>query len=177
MRAIIIALSCAIVLACSSPDRESGTAADDGAADSTDASVIADTADSDGTADGDSGSSMDSLTTTATVSLDEEETFPADITSRTVPFTCDDGQKLSATYLSADSGAVSLVILRWDGKAYGLAQAVSASGARYASLYGPTPEDRGMEWWEAKGEARLGVFTDTERGETRPLFAGCRPGA
>ena len=169
MRTVVIAISCVVALACSPSDRDGGTTTADGAVDKVEVDATSGTGN--GVSEG-----MDSLTTTAAVSLDEKETFPADITSRTIPYSCDDGRMIAATYLSADSGSVSLVILRWDGKAYGLAQAISASGARYASLYGPTPADHGMEWWEAKGEARLGAFTGTDLTETRPLLTGCKPG-
>lgn len=188
LRTILAAMLCAVAMACSSDDREPDAAtigsAADSAADSTHGDV-ADGAVADGGADtagadttgGTADSTMDSMTVEATVSLDEKETVPADITARTVPFTCADGKVIAATYLSADSGAVSLVILRWDGNAYGLARAVSASGARYAALSGPTPGDHGLEWWEAKGEARLSEFTGTDLSDTRPLFTGCKPGA
>ena len=95
--------------------------------------------------------------------------------SRTVAFACDGGESISATYIDYQDGSTSFVVLHWRGKNYGLAQALSASGARYAGLYGPTPGGNGLEWWEAKGEARLGAFTGKDFTDTRTLLTGCRP--
>jgi hypothetical protein len=96
-------------------------------------------------------------------------------TSRTVAFVCDGGEAISATYIDYRGGSTSFVVLHWNGKDYGLAQALSASGARYAGLYGPAPGGEGLEWWEAHGEARLGAFTGKDFSDTRPLLTGCRP--
>lgn len=117
-----------------------------------------------------SGSSLAALSAATVAGAPE-------LSARTVPYTCADGQRITATYVSADSGAASVVILRWNGQSYGLAQAVSGSGARYAGLYGPTVSDHGLEWWEAKGEATLSGFTGKDFFETRPLVAECRPEA
>ena len=97
------------------------------------------------------------------------------VTARTVAFACDSGRAISVTYIDYDRGSTSFVALHWNGKDYGLAQALSASGARYAGQYGPTESDHGLQWWEAKGEATLGTFTGKELMETRPLLTGCRP--
>jgi membrane-bound inhibitor of C-type lysozyme len=97
------------------------------------------------------------------------------VASRSVNYTCDDDQQIRAIYIEYAGGSATFVVLQWNGNDYGLARALSASGARYASLYGPTPNDNGLEWWEAKGEARLGTFTGENFTDTRPLLTGCRP--
>lgn len=97
------------------------------------------------------------------------------VVSRSVRYVCNDNQQIRATYIDYRGGSATFVVLGWNGNDYGLARALSASGARYAGLYGPTPNDDGLEWWEAKGEARLGTFTGENFTDTRPLLTGCRP--
>jgi membrane-bound inhibitor of C-type lysozyme len=95
--------------------------------------------------------------------------------TRSVGYVCNDGQQIRATYLEYRGGLATFVVLEWNGNEYGLARAISASGARYASLYGPTTGDYGLEWWEGHGEARLGTFTGKDFSEVRPLLAACKP--
>ncbi|WP_308425826.1 MliC family protein [Deinococcus ruber] len=65
-------------------------------------------------------------------------------------------------------------LLTYQGQQYGLAQALSGSGARYASLYGPTPGGAGLEWWEHQGEGTLSKFIGNAAGSTVPLLRSCR---
>ena len=97
------------------------------------------------------------------------------VVSRSIEYVCTDNQQIRATYLEYHGGSATFVVLHWNGNDYGLARAISASGARYAGLYGPTPADNGLQWWEAKGEARLDTFTGKSFDDTRPLLAGCKP--
>lgn len=97
------------------------------------------------------------------------------VVSRTVAYLCANDQRIDATYLEYHGGSATFVVLHWNGNDYGLARAISASGARYAGLYGPTPADYGLQWWEAKGEARLDAFTGRNFTDTRPLLTGCKP--
>ncbi len=97
------------------------------------------------------------------------------VVSRSVEYVCNEGQQIRATYLEYHGGSATFVVLEWNGNDYGLARAISASGARYASLYGPTPADNGLEWWEGRGEARLGTFTGKNLSDTRPLLTACKP--
>lgn len=97
------------------------------------------------------------------------------IVSRSVEYLCTNDQRIRATYLEYHGGSATFVVLHWNGNDYGLARAASASGARYAGLYGPTPADDGLQWWEAKGEARLDAFTGRDFTDTRPLLTGCKP--
>lgn len=94
---------------------------------------------------------------------------------RRFEYLCEGGAAISAIYLLSPSGETTFVVLGWRDREYGLAPAVSASGARYAGLYGPSVSDHGLEWWEAKGEATLSAFTGEDRTDTRPLLTGCRP--
>jgi membrane-bound inhibitor of C-type lysozyme len=95
--------------------------------------------------------------------------------TRSVEYVCNDDQQIRATYLAYRGGLATFVVLEWNGNEYGLARAISASGARYASLYGPTTGDNGLEWWEGRGEARLGTFTGKDFSDVRPLLGACKP--
>lgn len=101
---------------------------------------------------------------------------PTPSTSRTFHYTCDGGQKISATSATFGQGGPTFVVLNWRGREYGLAEAISASGARYASLSGPEGARGGLEWWEHQGEATLSTFVGTDTGQTRALLTGCRTG-
>lgn len=94
------------------------------------------------------------------------------LSSRT--FTCDGGRKISVSYVNFGKDGPLFAILNWKGQPYGLAQALSASGARYASLFGP-PGSGGLEWWEHQGQATLSTFVGTDTRETRPLLTSCKP--
>jgi membrane-bound inhibitor of C-type lysozyme len=95
----------------------------------------------------------------------------------TVHYVCQERQKLDVTYMQTGPGPSSpgFVLLKYQGQPYGLAQAISASGARYASLYGPTPAGHGLEWWEHGGEGTLSQFTGKTFFETAPLLRRCKP--
>ncbi|TDE87124.1 MliC family protein [Deinococcus sp. S9] len=94
------------------------------------------------------------------------------MTSRT--FICDGSQKIRVAYVRVDQAGPSFAILNWKGQPYGLAQALSASGARYAGLFGP-PGSGGLEWWEHQGQATLNTFVSTDTRKTRPLLTSCKP--
>jgi membrane-bound inhibitor of C-type lysozyme len=98
---------------------------------------------------------------------------PHDV-ARTIEYACDGGETIEATYLTHGRQGAEFVVLSWKGREYGLARALSASGARYAALYDPAMSSPGVQWWEAKGEATLGAFTGKDFFETRPLVTGCR---
>ena len=94
--------------------------------------------------------------------------------SRTVEYACDGGETINATYFTHGRKGAEFVVLSRNGEEYGLARAMSASGARYAALYDPMMSSPGLQWWEAKGEATLGAFTGKDFFDTRPLLTGCR---
>lgn len=94
------------------------------------------------------------------------------LSSRT--FTCDGGRKISVSYVNFGKDGPLFAVLNWKGQPYGLAQAISASGARYASLFGP-PGSGGLEWWEHQGQATLSTFVSTDTRKTRPLLTSCKP--
>lgn len=50
------------------------------------------------------------------------------------------------------------------------ASAISASGARYASLFGPTVSDGGLEWWTKGTTAFLSKFTGSDTARTTTLL-------
>lgn len=68
-------------------------------------------------------------------------------------YVCDAGERVQTdVYLTA--AGPSFVVLHYKGKAYGLAPAVVASGARYVGLVG-TNFEVGLEWWSKGNEALL----------------------
>ncbi|WP_216318678.1 MliC family protein [Deinococcus aestuarii] len=101
---------------------------------------------------------------------------PTSVSSRTFHYTCDGGRKISVSYVNYGADGPLFAVLNWNGQQYGLAQAISASGARYASLYGPTVSGGGLEWWEHQGQADLSTFVGTDTSSTRPLLTNCKPG-
>ncbi|MPY65976.1 lysozyme inhibitor [Deinococcus sp. SDU3-2] len=101
---------------------------------------------------------------------------PTSGTSRTFHYTCDGGQRISATYATFGQSGPTFVVLNWRGRQYGLAEALSASGARYASLAGPAGARGGLEWWEHQGESTLSTFVGTGTGRTQTLLTGCLTG-
>ncbi len=98
---------------------------------------------------------------------------PPELSARRIIYQCADGQKIVATYISDD--AVDFVRLDWAQQSYGLAHAISASGARYVGPIGPDRAGPGLVWWEAKGEATLSLPDDSGRADSRILLAGCKP--
>ncbi|ASN82694.1 MliC family protein [Deinococcus ficus] len=100
---------------------------------------------------------------------------PAAISYRTFHYTCDGSRKVSVSYVNFGMRGTQFAVLTWNGRQYGLASAVSASGARYAALAGPAGSS-GLEWWEHQGEATLSAFVGPDSRVTRPLLTGCRTG-
>ncbi|GAA5513369.1 hypothetical protein Dcar01_02102 [Deinococcus carri] len=101
-------------------------------------------------------------------------TTPTSISYRTFHYTCDGGKKISVSYVNFGKNGPLFAVLNWNGQQYGLSQAVSASGARYASLYGPTVSGGGLEWWEHQGQANLNTFVGSDTRNTRALLTGCK---
>ncbi|EYB68807.1 hypothetical protein DEIPH_ctg017orf0175 [Deinococcus phoenicis] len=100
---------------------------------------------------------------------------PTSISYRTFHYTCDGGRKIDVSYVNYGKNGPLFAVLNWRGQQYGLSQAISASGARYASLYGPTTADGGLEWWEHQGQADLKTFVGTDTRDTRALLTNCKP--
>ena len=98
---------------------------------------------------------------------------PVAISYRTFHYTCDAGRKVDVSYVNYGKNGPRFAVLNYAGRTYGLAQAVSASGARYASLYGPDVSSGGLEWWEAKGEGTLSRFVGSDTRNTAALLTGC----
>lgn len=86
-----------------------------------------------------------------------------------VVYECDDGREITARY-----GENPPALLEVDGKSYPLYQVVSASGARYASERGLTPET-GIIWWTKGDEATLYemILDHTVSAEDYPVLAQC----
>lgn len=97
------------------------------------------------------------------------------ITYRIFTYTCDGGRKLAVSYVRF--GDTNFAVLNYAGRQYGLAEATSGSGSRFASLTGPVTAQgvgNGLEWWEAKGEGTLSTFTGTDTAHTKTLLTGCK---
>lgn len=99
---------------------------------------------------------------------------PTQITYRTFHYSCDAGRKISVAYVNYGMQGPTFAVLTWNGAQYGLAPALSASGARYAALAGPGGARGGLEWWEHGGEATLSTFLDGGTMKTKALLTGCR---
>lgn len=63
-------------------------------------------------------------------------------------------------------------VLKWTGVNFGLAETISASGARYAGLNGPADARGGLDWWERQGEATLSTFVNGDPTKTQALLTG-----
>lgn len=100
-------------------------------------------------------------------------TPPVQVTYRVLHYTCDAGKKLSVSYVKFGDQPM-FAVLDWNGARYGLAQAISASGARYASLNGPAGARGGLQWWEHQGQATLSTFTGNSTVTTKTLLSGCK---
>lgn len=99
---------------------------------------------------------------------------PQTISYRTFHYTCDAGRKVDVSYVNYGKNGPRFAVLNYAGRTYGLAEALSASGARYASLYGPDVSSGGLEWWEAKGEGTLSRFVGSNTNNTAALLTGCK---
>ena len=103
---------------------------------------------------------------------------------QTTHYVCQGGQRLDVSFVStwpkggpAVNGTAQVplfALLNYQGQTYGLALAVSGSGARYASLYGPTAGGSGLEWWEHQGEGTLSRLTGKDAWATVPILKACR---
>ncbi|MBB5366445.1 MliC family protein [Deinococcus humi] len=93
---------------------------------------------------------------------------------RSFSYICDLGKKISVTYVDYGTNGPMFAVLKWNGMDYGLAEAISASGARYAGLNGPAQARGGLEWWEHQGEATLSTFMDGDTSKTQALLTGCK---
>ncbi|WP_293914499.1 MliC family protein [Deinococcus sp.] len=92
---------------------------------------------------------------------------------RTFQYGCAAGKRMAVSYVRYGENGPGSAVLTWQGRQYGLAEALGASGARYAALNGPAGTG-GLEWWEHAGEASLSAFTGQGTGVTRVLLSGCR---
>lgn len=101
-------------------------------------------------------------------------TPPIQTISRTFAYTCDMGKKVIVTYVNYGKDGPTFAVLNWNGAQYGLAEAISASGARYAGLNGPAQARGGLEWWEHQGEATLSTFVNGDTAKTQALLTGCQ---
>lgn len=95
---------------------------------------------------------------------------PVQITYRTYHYACQGGQKVSVAYVNYGKSGPMFAVLTWKGQQYALAEAISASGARYAGLAGPANVNTGLEWWEHQGQATLSTFINGDTTKTKVLL-------
>lgn len=98
----------------------------------------------------------------------------AGFTSTVAQYTCDGGARVEVRYARYGEGGPRFAVVSYSGGVFGLAEAHSASGERYAGLFGPLPGDFGLEWWEARGVATLSKFTSSDTRDTKVLLRNCR---
>ena len=95
----------------------------------------------------------------------------------TVTYVCDDATPIVAHYLNArpvgaERHGPAFVIIEYHDRRYGLADAISASGARYVG-FNAAPPRRGLQWWTKGDTARLAALSQDDPQTARPL-AECR---
>lgn len=95
----------------------------------------------------------------------------------TVSYVCDDASSIVAHYLNArpvgsERHGPAFVIVEYNGRRYGLADAISTSGARYVG-FNAGPPRRGLQWWTKGDTARLAALSQDEPRSAQPL-AECR---
>jgi len=100
-------------------------------------------------------------------------TPPVQVNYRVYQYACTGGQNLKVYYVQFGDQPM-FAMLDWKGQRHGLAQAISASGARYASLSGPAGARGGLQWWEHQGKAELSTFTGNSTTTTKTLLTGCK---
>ena len=83
-------------------------------------------------------------------------------------------QTVSVAYANFGKDGPMFAVLTWKGQQYALAEAISASGARYAGLNGPDGARGGLEWWEHQGEGTLSTFVNGDTTRTKTLLSGCK---
>ncbi|WP_291429591.1 MliC family protein [Deinococcus sp.] len=98
---------------------------------------------------------------------------PVQVKYRVFRYTCDAGKKINVYYVQFGQDPM-FAMLDWNGQRFGLAEAISASGSRYAGLSGPASARGGLEWWEHHGEATLSAFTGNSTTNTKTLLTGCK---
>ena len=99
---------------------------------------------------------------------------PVQISYRTFHYACRGMQTVSVAYANFGKDGPMFAVLTWKGQQYALAEAISASGARYAGLNGPDGARGGLEWWEHQGEGTLITFVNGDTTRTKTLLSGCK---
>ncbi|UBV43478.1 MliC family protein [Deinococcus taeanensis] len=100
-------------------------------------------------------------------------TPPVQVTYHVFHYACSGGRNVDVSYVTFGDQPM-FAVLDWKGQRFGLAQAISASGARYASLNGPAGARGGLQWWEHQGSAELSTFTGNSTTTTKTLLTGCK---
>lgn len=102
----------------------------------------------------------------------QPQAAPLKLSQDTHVYACQDGQTVQVAYVRADTagqGGPSFAVLKYRGQSYGLAEAVSGSGARYVGHAGLNTAS-GLEWWEHQGEATLSTFRGNDARTTSTLL-------
>jgi membrane-bound inhibitor of C-type lysozyme len=96
---------------------------------------------------------LTTLTACSNESATADPKKSATVDAKTVNYACDNGMKIVAGYDNGTANAEK-VTLTTAGKAFTLASAISASGARYTNMAGLS-SDKALEWWPKGDEATL----------------------
>ena len=108
----------------------------------------------------------------AVTSIEQSQAAPLKLSQDTHVYACQNGQTVQVAYVRADTagqGGPSFAVLKYRGQSYGLAEAVSGSGARYVGHAGLNTAS-GLEWWEHQGEATLSTFRGNDARTTSTLL-------
>ncbi|MCA0175852.1 MAG: MliC family protein [Proteobacteria bacterium] len=93
---------------------------------------------------------------------------PPPVVAQRHHYVCDGGERVQTDVYLTEAGP-SFIVLHYKGHRYGLAQAVSASGARYVGLVGTNPEV-GLEWWGKGNTAMLAEVNRQDIDDSRRLL-------
>ena len=102
----------------------------------------------------------------------QPQAAPLKLAQQAHVYACQGGQQVQVSYVStghANENSPMFAVLKYQGQRYGLAEAVSASGARYVGHAGVNTAS-GLEWWEHQGEATLSTFRGDDARTTSTLL-------
>ena len=93
-------------------------------------------------------------------------------TVNVVQYQCENGNSLQAEYMSSDLEHSAKIT--YDGNTFNMYSTKSASGAKYATEQGLTPND-GLIWWSQRDEGMLMtmILDHTAEAEDYPIITNC----
>ena len=112
------------------------------------------------------------LATASAGGAGQPQSAPLKLSQQAHVYQCQGGQQVQVSYVSTghpNDNSPMFAVLNYQGQRYGLAEAVSASGARYVGHAGLNTAS-GLEWWEHQGKATLSTFRGDDARTTKALL-------